>query len=129
MLWNHPYNEHSAITSLMFKGETNTSVRSFLGATAQTKLMVRSDLELTPTLRAAWVHDYTADRSITAAFKAAPDFVFHDPAVVGVKDAARLDLGMTLSKAGAYEVQTQAGATLAPGAVGMDASIGMKWRW
>jgi len=88
----------AGILGLSYQGETTTSVRSFLGGEAATTFALGAGTTLTPRLRVAWAHEFTADRQVGASFLSIPGTAFtvngarpaRDAAIVG----AGLDVGL-----------------------------------
>lgn len=88
----------AAPLGLAFSGRTNSSLPSFLGLELKSVIDLGSERQLSVRARAAWKHEFLVDRSIEAAFQAAPGFTFVARGATPASDAVRtgLDLKLTL---------------------------------
>jgi outer membrane autotransporter protein len=100
-LWAQSYTESSVMAGggagvfgLSFARHTTTSLPSFVGLQADTKLALGNGAVFTPYARLSWVHEFLPDRSINAAFVSIPAATFSVNGARVASDAARLDAGV-----------------------------------
>jgi len=86
--------------ALNYQAQSTTSLPTFLGAqfNVDTELNARP---LTAWIRAAWVHEFNTDRSVTAGFTVLPGTSFTVDGAKAANNAARFDLGLK------YDVASQ----------------------
>jgi uncharacterized protein YhjY with autotransporter beta-barrel domain len=103
-LWQHAYSESTAVTStgapgilgLTYEAQSITSVPASLGLQIDSQFTLANRMTVTPFARAAWVHEFEADRRIVPSFNAAPGYTFVTPAVSAAVAVARFNVGATL---------------------------------
>jgi len=88
------------VFGLNFQPQTTTSLPMFLGAqlNAQTEIKARP---LNAWVRAAWVHEFLTERSVTTGFAVLPGSTFTVDGARAASDAGRVELGLR------YAVGTQ----------------------
>jgi outer membrane autotransporter protein len=86
--------------ALNYQAQSTTSLPTFLGAqfNVETELNARP---LTAWIRAAWVHEFNTDRSVTAGFTVLPGTSFTVDGARAADNAARFDVGLK------YDVASQ----------------------
>ncbi len=82
---------------LSYGATTTTSVPTFLGAQADTRVLLWRNLVLAPYARLSWVHEFSPARAINAAFIALPGAAFTVDGPRAARDAARIDAGAKLA--------------------------------
>jgi outer membrane autotransporter protein len=85
-----------AAFALNYAGQTTTDTRTELGSRFDSRHVLSSDSLLTLRLRAAWMHDFSTDRSIAAAFQTLPGTGFTVTGASAARDAALLSAGTEL---------------------------------
>jgi outer membrane autotransporter protein len=99
-LWSRGYTETSTtvggapgVLGLSFAPRTTTSLPTFLGVQADTRLVLRNGAVVTPYARASWVHEFEPSRQITATFVSLPAGAFTVDGARPASDSGRLDAG------------------------------------
>jgi outer membrane autotransporter protein len=82
------------ILGLTYQHQTTTSVRSTLGGQAATTFQFGERLSVTPRLRAAWAHEFNADRQVNASFLSIPGAAFTINGARPARDAALVSAGV-----------------------------------
>src|SRR6202043_1629373 len=85
---------------LAYAGRTASDIRSEFGARFDNVVAVPSGATVTLRGRAAWVHDWVSDPTVTAAFEALPGAGFNVVGAIPAKNAALLSGGAELRLAG-----------------------------
>jgi outer membrane autotransporter protein len=81
-LWERGFTESSTagglpgILGLTYQSQTVTSLPTFLGVQFDTRRAFANGTVWSPFVRAAWVHEFSPDRSITASFVSVPGTLF-----------------------------------------------------
>lgn len=81
-----------ALFPLTFAATTTTSFPTFLGAQFDTRIALGGQT-LSPYLRASWVHEFSPNRSVQAAFLTLPGAAFTVAGPRAARDAARVEAG------------------------------------
>ena len=81
------------VFALNYQSQATTSLPTFLGAQLDAETMLNSR-PFKAWIRAAWVHEFLADRSVTAGFTVLPGSTFTVDGARAASNAARLDLGV-----------------------------------
>ena len=81
------------VFALNYQSQATTSLPTFLGAQLDAETMLDSR-PFKAWIRAAWVHEFLADRSVTAGFTVLPGSTFTVDGARAASNAARLDLGV-----------------------------------
>ena len=84
------------LLGLNVQARAASSLPTFLGAQIDTRIAFAPGATLSPYLRAAWVHEFTPDRSITAGLGILPTGSFIVDGPRAARDAARLEAGANL---------------------------------
>jgi outer membrane autotransporter protein len=84
----------AGILGLTYQPQTTTSVRSTLGAQAATTLQLGARTTISPRIRAAWAHEFNADRQVNAAFLSIPAAAFTVSGARPARDAALVSAGV-----------------------------------
>jgi uncharacterized protein with beta-barrel porin domain len=84
------------ILGLTYQPETTTSVRSFLGGQASTTFDIGERLTVSPRIRLAWAHEFTADRQVSASFLSLPGAAFTVSGARPARDAAIVGAGVDI---------------------------------
>jgi uncharacterized protein with beta-barrel porin domain len=85
------------ILGLSYQGETTTSVRSFLGGQAATTYRLGERMTVSPRLRLAWAHEFSADRQVNASFLSIPGAAFTVSGARPPRDSAIVGAGVDLA--------------------------------
>ncbi|WP_421995841.1 autotransporter outer membrane beta-barrel domain-containing protein [Reyranella sp.] len=98
-LWTPAYSESSVtatgapgVFGLSYQAQSTTSLPLFLGAQFDTETVVQGR-PLSAWVRAAWVHEFLPERSVTAGFEVLPGTSFTVDGARAAYNAARVDLG------------------------------------
>ena len=99
-LWSHGYTETSTtvggapgVLGLSFAARTTTSLPTFLGVQADTRIVFANGAVVSPYARASWVHEFEPSRQITATFVSLPTGAFTVDGARPARDSGRLDAG------------------------------------
>jgi outer membrane autotransporter protein len=98
-LWQRGFTETSTaaglpgILGLISQSQTTTSLPTFLGVQLDTRLALANGTVWAPFLRAAWVHEFTPDRSIANSFVSIPGTLFTVDGARAWSDALKLNAG------------------------------------
>jgi outer membrane autotransporter protein len=99
-LWSHGYTETSTtiggapgVLGLSFAPRTTTSLPTFLGVQADTRIAFANGAVVSPYARASWVHEFEPSRQITATFVSLPTGAFTVDGARPARDSGRLDAG------------------------------------
>ena len=99
-LWSHGYTETSTtvggapgVLGLSFAARTTTSLPTFLGVQADTRIAFANGAVVSPYARASWVHEFEPSRQITATFVSLPTGAFTVDGARPARDSGRLDAG------------------------------------
>lgn len=101
-LWQNGYSETSTASGLpgmlglTYRPTAVTSVPTSFGAQIDTRMALGDGMVWSPYLRAAWVHDFSTIRSVSAAFNTVPAASFVVDGAPAARDVARIDLGTKL---------------------------------
>jgi outer membrane autotransporter protein len=104
-LWQHAYTESSflqgvatpGILGASFASHDSLSLPTFIGAQIETRTTFANGVVWAPYLRAAWVHEFSPDRTIVPSLISAPGVPFTIDGARAVGDAAKIDAGGKLS--------------------------------
>jgi outer membrane autotransporter protein len=101
-LWQPGYTESSGINGvpgilgLTYQSKQTLSLPSFLGMQFDARYASPQGWIFTPYLRAAWVHEFSAERSVDASFNVAPGFLFNTIGAPAATDVAQITAGGNL---------------------------------
>jgi outer membrane autotransporter protein len=102
-LWQRGFTETSSAASLpgilglTYQSQTTTSLPTFLGVQLDTRWALTNGLVWSPFLRAAWVHEFRPDRSITGSFVSVPGAAFGVDGARAWSDALKVNAGSRLA--------------------------------
>ncbi|MFN3656117.1 MAG: autotransporter domain-containing protein [Pseudolabrys sp.] len=104
VVWQKAYSETSTVTGggsgtlgLSYAANTVTSLPLFVGAQIDTRRALSNGAVFSPSLRAAWVHEFKPDRTIEASFVSVPSPSFTVDGARAARDALRVEAGGTLA--------------------------------
>jgi uncharacterized protein with beta-barrel porin domain len=99
-LWAHGYTETSTtlggapgVLGLSFAPRTTTSLPTFLGVQADTRIAFANGALVSPYARVSWVHEFEPSRQVTATFVSLPGAAFTVDGARPARDSGRLDAG------------------------------------
>jgi uncharacterized protein with beta-barrel porin domain len=102
-LWQQHYSESGiaagggpGILSLTYAPISATSVPTSLGVQLDARIAFDNGMAWMPYARAAWVHEFSTTRQITASLSAIPGSTFTVDGASAGRDAAKIDLGSRL---------------------------------
>jgi outer membrane autotransporter protein len=102
-LWQRGFTETSSAASLpgilglTYQSQTTTSLPTFLGLQFDVRWALTNGMVWSPFLRAAWVHEFRPDRSITGSFVSVPGAVFGVDGARAWSDALKVNAGSRLA--------------------------------
>jgi outer membrane autotransporter protein len=102
-LWQSGYSEINSVSGgpgtlgLTFAAKQTQSVPGSLGLQFDARYVAPQGSIWTSYLRAAWVHEFSPDRSVTAAFNVAPGFFFNTIGTPAAVDTAQFTAGGNLA--------------------------------
>jgi uncharacterized protein with beta-barrel porin domain len=102
-LWQRGFTETSTagglpgILGLTYQPHTATSLPTFLGAQFDTRLTMANGTVWSPFVRAAWVHEFMPDRSISGSLSSVPGTLFAVDGARAWSNALRLNAGSRLA--------------------------------
>ena len=116
------------VFALSYQPQSTASLPSFLGAQldAETLLDARP---LKAWVRAAWVHEFLADRSVTAGFTVLPGSTFTVDGARAASDAARLDFGVKYAVGSQTSLFANGGVELSSRGQSIAGTVGLKVAW
>ena len=117
------------ILGLSYQAQTTTSVRSTLGGQAATTFQLGERLTLTPRLRAAWAHEFNADRQVSATFLSIPAASFTVNGARPARDAALVSAGIDVGIGRNVTVYAQFDSELAGSGNAYAGSGGLRVSW
>jgi outer membrane autotransporter protein len=97
-LWQRGFTETTAgglpgILGLSYQAHTATSLPTFLGVQFDTRLTTANGTVWSPFVRAAWVHEFMPDRSISASLSSVPGTLFGVDGARAWSDALKVNAG------------------------------------
>jgi outer membrane autotransporter protein len=102
-LWQRGFSEtstaigQSGVLALSYRPQTTTSLPTFLGVQLDTRVSLKNGAVWSPFLRAAWVHEFRPDRSISGSFTSVPGTLFAVDGARAWNDALRVNAGSRLA--------------------------------
>jgi outer membrane autotransporter protein len=111
-----PYSEQDCCGNgfgLAYAGRTGSDSRSEFGARFDDVVVVPSGVALTLRARAAWVHDWVSDPTVSASFESLPGSSFNVIGAISAKNAALLSGGAELRLAGGATIGARVDSELA----------------
>lgn len=116
------------VFALTYQPQSTASLPMFLGAQldAETKLDSRP---LKGWLRLAWMHDFLADRSVTAGFTVLPGSSFTVDGARAASDAARVDFGLKYAVGAQTSLFANGSAELSYRGQSIGGTVGLRIVW
>jgi outer membrane autotransporter protein len=102
-LWERGFTESSTtgglpgILGLTYQSQTVTSLPTFLGVQFDTRFAFANGTVWSPFVRAAWVHEFSPDRSITGSFVSVPGTLFTVDGARAWSNALKVNAGSRLA--------------------------------
>jgi len=134
-LWTPGVSESSVTASgapgvfaLSYQPQATTSLPTFLGAQLDAKTEINAR-PLTGWLRAAWVHEFLADRSVTAGFTVLPGSSFTVDGARAASNAARFDLGVKYAVGSQTSLFANGNVELSDRGQSLAGTVGLRIVW
>lgn len=134
-LWTPGYTETSVTASgapgafaLSYQPQSTTSLPLFLGAQFDAATEIKSR-PVSAWVRAAWVHEFLPDRSVTAGFTVLPGAAFTVDGAKAAYDAARIDMGVKYAVGEQTFLYANGGAELSGRGQSLAGTIGLRFVW
>jgi outer membrane autotransporter protein len=102
-LWERGFTESSTagglpgILGLTYQSQTVTSLPTFLGVQLDTRWAFANGTVWSPFVRAAWVHEFSPDRSITGSFVSVPNTLFTVDGARAWSNALKVNAGSRIT--------------------------------
>jgi uncharacterized protein with beta-barrel porin domain len=122
-------NGNPSMIGLAYASRTIASVPAYIGAQVDAKANLGNSYLLDGWIRAAWVHEFEADRSIDASFIAAPGFGFVVEGAQPARDMARISTGAKLNVSEHVSFSASVDANLAPSGQSYSGFGGFRVSW
>lgn len=127
------YSERSSVTpsvmALSFSGKTSISVPLSLGARLSGDYALGNGWTITPTLSAAWVHEFNPSRSMTATLVSLPGDSFTMAGPRAAANSADLRGGLTLASKDGWKVFGQVQSSISAKEVAIGGRAGIAYNW
>jgi outer membrane autotransporter protein len=117
------------ILGLSYQSQTTTSVRSFVGGQVATGWRLGETTTLGARLRAAWAHEFNADRALNASFVTIPGALFTVNGARPARDAALVTAGLDLNLGRNATLYAQFDGDLAGSGNAYAGSAGLRIHW
>ncbi len=134
-LWTPGYTESSVTASgapgafaLSYQPQSTTSLPLFLGAQFDAATEIKSR-PVSAWARAAWVHEFLTDRSVTAGFTVLPGATFTVDGAKAAYNAARFDMGVKYAVGEQTFLYANGGAELSNRGQTIGGTIGLRLVW
>lgn len=134
-LWTPGYSESSVTASgapgvfaLSYQPQSTTSLPLFLGAQFDAAAEIKSR-PVSAWVRAAWVHEFLPDRSVTAGFTILPGAAFTVDGAKAAYNAARIDMGMKYAVGDQTFLFANGGVELSNRGQTLGGTIGLRIVW
>lgn len=134
-LWTPGYTESSVTASgapgvfaLSYQPQSTTSLPLFLGAQFDATSEIKSR-PVSAWVRAAWVHEFLPDRSVTTGFAILPGASFTVDGAKAAYNAARLDMGVKYAVGEQTFLFANGGAELSDRGQTIGGTIGLRFVW
>ncbi|MDO9411136.1 MAG: autotransporter domain-containing protein [Pseudolabrys sp.] len=134
-VWQDGYTENSVtdtgapgVLGLAYGSQTTTSLPAFLGVQIDKRVAIGSAL-WTPSLRAAWVHEFRPQTQVSAAFNAIPGSGFTVEGPRAAENALRLELGSTVAFNDRYSLFGKVTAEVSDRSQSFTGNGGVKVAW
>jgi outer membrane autotransporter protein len=113
------------ILAMRYDAKKVTQFRSSLGFEVAGNYEMGSGMAFLPSIKASWVHTFDPERSLTAAFAAAPDFSFENAGMPAVANMARVEARASI-RSNRFEWIARVGASVAAHYRAAQAQIGFR---
>jgi len=134
-LWQNGFTEANPVPvgaadplGLSYGSTSVTSLPTFLGAQLDAKTEINAR-PLTGWLRAAWVHEFLTDRSVTAGFTVLPGSSFTVDGARAASDAARFDFGVKYAVASQTSLFANGNVELSNRGQAIAGTVGLRIAW
>ncbi|MDQ0504524.1 autotransporter outer membrane beta-barrel domain-containing protein [Xanthobacter agilis] len=114
---------------LQYEATTITSLPTYLGMQIEGRWTASDGQVYIPSLRAAWMHDFSPDRDVPRSFAELPGLTFSDTAIPTVSDALDLHAGLQFAAGGNITLSAGLDAQIASGYSTLGASGVLRLRW
>ncbi|MBI2738779.1 MAG: autotransporter domain-containing protein [Rhodospirillales bacterium] len=116
------------VFALSYQQQATTSLPMFLGVQLDARTEINSR-PLTGWLRTSWVHEFLADRSVTAGFQVLPGSTFTVDGARAASDAARFDFGATYAVGSQTSLFANGNVELSNRGQSLAGTIGLRIVW
>jgi subtilase-type serine protease len=116
------------VFALNYQSQATTSLPTFLGAQLDGETMLDSR-PFKAWIRAAWVHEFLADRSVTAGFTVLPGSNFTVDGARAAGNAARLDLGVKYAVGSQTSLFANGNVELSDRGQSLAGTVGLRITW
>jgi autotransporter-associated beta strand protein len=116
------------VFALSYQPQATTSLPTFLGAQLDAKTEINAR-PLTGWLRAAWVHEFLASRSVTAGFTVLPGSSFAVDGARAASDAARFDFGVKYAVGSQTSLFANGNVELSDRGQAIAGTVGLRIAW
>jgi autotransporter-associated beta strand protein len=116
------------VFALSYQPQATTSLPTFLGAQLDGKTEINAR-PLTGWLRAAWVHEFLTDRSVTAGFTVLPGSSFTVDGARAASDAARVDFGVKYAVGSQTSLFANGNVELSNRGQAIAGTVGLRIAW
>jgi uncharacterized protein with beta-barrel porin domain len=116
------------VFALNYQSQATTSLPTFLGAQLDGETMLDSR-PFKAWIRAAWVHEFLADRSVTAGFTVLPGSTFTVDGARAAGNAARLDLGVKYAVGSQTSLFANGNVELSDRGQSLAGTVGLRITW
>ena len=102
-LWQRGFTETTSASGLLgvlgltYQAQTTTSLPTFLGLQFDARWALTNGMVWSPFVRAAWVHEFRPDRSISSSFVSVPGTLFAVDGARAWSDALKVNAGTRLA--------------------------------
>lgn len=134
-LWTPGYSESSVTASgapgvfaLSYQPQSTTSLPLFLGAQFDATTEIKSR-PVSAWVRAAWVHEFLADRSVTAGFTVLPGASFTVDGAKAAYNAARIDMGVKYMLGSQTSLFANGNVELSGRGQSLAGTLGLRFMW
>ncbi len=116
------------VFALSYQPQATTSLPTFVGAQLDGKTEINAR-PLTGWLRAAWVHEFLTDRSVTAGFTVLPGSSFTVDGARAASDAARFDFGVKYDVGSQTSLFANGNVELSDRGQAIAGTVGLRIAW
>lgn len=119
----------ASVMALSFDDKTSISVPLSLGLRVAGDEDLGHGWKITPNASAAWLHEFSRDRSIAANLVSLPADAFTLTGTRAAANSAELKAGVTLASASGLSLSGEGQANLSNSSRGLSGKIGLKYDW